>query len=154
VISRPTTDQIILDCRRELLETVLPAVSDPAVTICLQMMENVLRNAATRAAHEIAWMLEESERMLAYATEVVSALPESAATAAAVEAAGGGKPATYHLQDVVDSYSRASEAFSCALEAAVAGPDPDLAARGVAILEDRTATELEIKGEWSMIGRG
>ena len=59
MLSRPTTEQIIMDCRRELLETIDPAVSAPQVKVVIQMLENVLRNAAVRSAHEIAWMHSE-----------------------------------------------------------------------------------------------
>ena len=64
MLSRPTTEQIILDCREELLNTIAPAVPEGPVLVAIHMMENVLRNCATRAAHEIAWMREECAAML------------------------------------------------------------------------------------------
>jgi hypothetical protein len=70
MFSRPTTDQVILDCRNELLNAVDSAVSDPTVKITIQMLENVLRNVAERAAHEIAWMHEETDLMIGFADEV------------------------------------------------------------------------------------
>lgn len=154
MISQPTTDQIILDCRRELLETVLPAVHDPAVVVCVQMLENVLRNAATRAAHEIAWMAEESEQILAYARDVAATVPNSSAIAAAIKAADEARSDSLHLSDVVIGYSAAGEALSCAVEAAVAAGDEVLSSRGVDLITARTEREQTIKGEWSMIGRG
>jgi hypothetical protein len=69
MFSRPTTDQVILDCRNELLNAVDSAVSDPTVKITIQMLENVLRNVAERAAHEIAWMHEETDLMIGFAAE-------------------------------------------------------------------------------------
>lgn len=157
MISLPTTEQIILDCRRELLETVLPAVTDPAVAVCIQMMENVLRNTATRAAHEIAWMKEEREEMVGYAREVADGLSPDAAgseVAAAVKAAEAAEGGSLHLADMVVAYSAAGEAFSCALEQAVAAGATDHIQRGVDILRRRTEREQEIKGDWAMIGRG
>lgn len=154
MISRPTTDQILLDCRRELLETVLPAVSDPAVAVCVQMMENVLRNTAARAAHEIAWMTEESEQMLAYARDVAAGGPGDADLAAAIQAAEAARSPSLHLDDVVAAYSAAGEALSCAVEAAIAAGDGALTGRGVDLIKARTDREQEIKGEWTMIGRG
>jgi hypothetical protein len=155
VISRPTTEQILLDCRRELLETVLPAVSDPAVTICIQMLENVLRNAATRSAHEIAWMTEESGQLLAYARDVVADLGAGAdEAAAAIRTAEAGEIGTLHLDDVVRAYSAAGDAFSAAVEAALAAGHATLVTRGVELLQARTDREQEVKGEWAMIGRG
>jgi hypothetical protein len=154
VISRPTTEQIILDCRRELMETVLPAVSDPAVVVCLQMLENVLRNAATRAAHEIAWMAEEAKAMTTYAHEVGTraSSPELRAVLAATDAAGDA--ASLHLDACVAAYSTAGELLSCAIEAAFAAEDDDLVEQGVRLLQERTDREQEIKGEWAMTGRG
>ncbi len=154
MISQPTTDQILLDCRRELLETVLPAVSDPAVVVCVQMLENVLRNAATRAAHEIAWMTEESEQILAYARDVAATVPGSGPVAAAIKVAEEAQSGSLHLSDVVAAYSAAGEALSCAVETAVSSGDRDLSQRGVELIKARTDREQEIKGEWSMIGRG
>ena len=59
MIAKPTTEQILNDCSRELMEVVLPAVADETVAVAIYMMDLVLRNAAVRAAHEIAWMTEE-----------------------------------------------------------------------------------------------
>jgi hypothetical protein len=154
LISQPTTDQILLDCRRELLETVLPALSDPAVVVCVQMLENVLRNTAARAAHEIAWMTEECERILDYAGDVAAALPDSDGVIAAIDAAEKARNGSLHLSDVVGAYSSAGEALSCAIETAVAAGDGGLTERGVELIRARTEREQEIKGEWSMIGRG
>ena len=154
MISQPTTDQIILDCRRELLETVLPAVSDPAVIVCVQMLENVLRNAATRSAHEIAWMAEESDQILTYAREVAAELPGTDTIAAAIRSAEDSQSGSLHLSDVVVGYSAAGEALSCAVEAAVAAGHDVLSRRGVDLITARTEREQTIKGEWSMIGRG
>jgi len=70
MLSKPTTQQVLLDCRRELLEVIDPAVSDPTVKIAIQMLENVLRNCAERSAHEIAWMRDESNLMVDYARDV------------------------------------------------------------------------------------
>lgn len=61
MISRPTTDQLILECCRHLLEDVVPHVADDAGRERLVMIETILRNTAVRAAHEIAWMTDEIE---------------------------------------------------------------------------------------------
>jgi len=71
MLSRPTTAQILEDCRRELSEVVAPALSDEAAAVSLAMLDEVLRNCAVRASHEIAWMMEEIDSMTAYAAEVV-----------------------------------------------------------------------------------
>ena len=67
MIAKPTTEQILNDCSRELMEVVLPAVTDETVQVTVFMMDLVLRNAAVRAAHEIAWMTEEIAELEAFA---------------------------------------------------------------------------------------
>lgn len=154
MLSRPTTDQILLDCRDELLTTIDATVTDPAAKIAIQMLENVLRNCAMRAAHEIAWMCEETSAMIEYAERVAAS---NAATGAVVSALGrfdDGRSDSLHLDDVSATYSIAGECLSVALEAALAGGDDSLAASGRALLEARLAHELEIMGEWTMVGRG
>ena len=59
MLSRPTTEQILLDCCRELMTGVLPALTDETAQVAVVMIETVLRNMAVRSAHEIAWMREE-----------------------------------------------------------------------------------------------
>jgi hypothetical protein len=156
MISCPTTDQIILDCRRELLDVILPDVQSDHVRVSIQMLENVLRNLATRSAHEIAWMREETAGLESFAQHVVASIPErSAETRAALDALAASPRTSDHLADVVETYSRAGEAFSCALETAMAaGADASaLSARGAELLMARNERELEIMGEWAMVGR-
>jgi len=150
--TRPSTDQIILDCRRELLEVILPDVSSDHVRVSVQMLENVLRNAATRAAHEIAWMHDETAALESYARDVAAAFPDDEALTGALQALDE-SPRHLHLEDVTDTYSRAGEAFSCALEAAMRAGHETLSERAVALLRARNDRELEIKGEWTMVGR-
>jgi len=154
VISRPTTDQVILDCRRELLEVIRPAVSDPSVLVAIDMLENVLRNAATRAANEIAWMTEETTAIEEYSREVLRVVGGDTALAAALADLDVVPRHSLQLGAVVTAYSAAGEAFSCALEAAIAAGRSDWQDRGVALLNQRTEREQEVKGEWLMTGRG
>lgn len=153
MISRPTTDQLLLDCSRELLEVVLPDVKTDHVRVAVQMLENVLRNAATRAAHEIAWMRQETVDLEAYAVDVAASLPPSEPLDAALVALEAAPRPSLDLVDVVEVYSRAGEAFSCALEAAMAEGRLDLAARAADLLAARNRHELDIMGEWTMVGR-
>ena len=155
MISRPTTDQIILDCRRELLDVVLPDVQSEHVRVSVQMLENVLRNVATRAAHEVAWMQEECALLEAFADEVVATLPAwSADVVSALGSLRTSDPTSLHLADVTERYSLAGEAFSCALEAAIAAGHAGLSQRAAEMLAARNQRELEINGEWAMVGRG
>ncbi len=51
MLSRPTTEQILLDCCRELMTNVLPSLTDATAQVSVIMVETVLRNTAVRAAH-------------------------------------------------------------------------------------------------------
>ena len=153
MISRPTTDQIILDCRRALLDVVLPDVQSEHVRVSVQMLENVLRNVATRAAHEIAWMQEEAALLEAFANEAAATLPASADVVAALGSLRTSDRTSLHLADVTERYSLAGEAFSCALEAAIAAGHAGLSQRAAEVLAARNQRELEINGEWAMVGR-
>ena len=82
MLSRPTTEQILLDCCRELMNVVLPALADETAQVSVIMIETALRNTAVRAAHEVAWMREETAEMESYARAVA----EQAAGAAPVPA--------------------------------------------------------------------
>ncbi len=154
MIALPTTAQIILDCRRELLEVIGPEVQSDAGKVSVQMLENVLRNVATRAAHEIAWMREETSSMEAFARDTLAAAPGTSAIAAALAALDAGPRLSLHLDDVAKVYSLAGEAFSCAIEAALSGGHATSAERGAALLATRSGTEVEIMGEWGFVGRG
>ena len=154
MLSQPTTDQILADCRNELLTTIDGAVTDPAVKIAIQMMENVLRNCAMRAAHEIAWMREETDAMIEFARSVAASGASTDALMHALAAHDAGRSDSLHLDDVVATYSLAGECLSVALESSLAADDADLVIAGRALLEQRLAHELEIMGEWTMVGRG
>jgi len=154
MITVPTTEQIILDCRRELREVIEPAVGDDGARIAIQMLENVLRNVATRAAHEIAWMREETDEMEAFARSVADAHPSAKGLAEALDALAAGRSESLHLADVVKVYSLAGDALSCAVEAATGAGDDTRTAQAAALLATRVGRELEITGSWGMVGRG
>ena len=154
MISLPTTEQIILDCRRELLEVIGSEVTSDAGKVSVQMLENVLRNVATRAAHEIAWMREETAALELFARDTEAAHPLASAVSAALAALDAAPRQSLHLDDVVAVYSLASEALSCAMEATLAAGDAELSGRGAALLAARSATEVNIMGDWGFVGRG
>ena len=137
MIAKPTTEQILDDCSRELMEVVLPAVSDATVQVTIYMMDLVLRNAAKRAAHEIAWMTDEIRELEAF-------------TATAPGAAG--EP-SLHLADVVERYRRASEGFAEAMDAAMAAGDEARTRAGTSLLTRRVEREQEVMCGWSPVGR-
>lgn len=153
MITRPTTPQIILDCRKELLEVIKPAVDNEAIGVSIDMLENVLRNCATRAGNEIAWMTAETSDLVAFAGEVAER-HRSEPLVEAISAFESGASSDLDLESVTATYSLAGEAFSCAAEAALRSGDAELAARAAALLQQRVDREVEIMGEWGFVGRG
>lgn len=153
MLSRPTTEQLILDCRNELLNTIDPAVSAEPVKIAIQMMENVLRNCATRAAHEIAWMREESDLMVAFARKVAATPCASPAITAALGAYDAGRSDSLHLDDVAATYDLAGDCLSAAIDAVMAAGDDALHLEARSILNARLDHENQIMGEWAFVGR-
>jgi hypothetical protein len=152
MITRPTTDALIGDCCRELTDAILPGLTDETLRLRLVMTETVLRNAAVRAAHEIAWMLAETSALVAYAAEVAGRHGNEPlrAAIAAVEAAPA---ASLHLGDVVDRYERAGQAFSEALAAAQEAGAADLVAQAREVLRDRVAIEKQVMATYTVVGR-
>jgi len=152
VISRPTTEQVLLDCCRVLEDDVLPGVADETMQVRLVMLGKVLRNAAVRAAHEVAWMREETARIEEYAGGV-AASTGSEPLRAALDDLAAGPHDSLHLADVVEVYGRASEALSVALEAALAAERDDLVREGESLLSARLQHENDVVGGWNSAGR-
>ena len=154
MIGRPTTEQIVRDVRRELLETIAPAVGDPGVQVTIQMLDSVLRNVAIRVAHEVAWMRDETGEIEAYARDVIDTVPDRAAVEEALAHLGTAPRDSLHLDDVVETYERAGEVLSRAIEAAAAAGHGGLWNRAAEILDGRLAREEEIMDGWVAVGRG
>jgi hypothetical protein len=154
VISRPTTEQLARDCAREILESVLPNVQDEAVGVAVRMIEQVLRNIAVRSAHEIAWMASEIADMDQYARDVMDSVPARAdELRPAFELLRDAPSSSLHLDDVVETYCRAGELFSIALEVAVSEDRKTLVARAAQLLDARSEHEIDAMADWSPIGR-
>jgi hypothetical protein len=153
VLSRPTTEQILLDCCRELMQAVLPALTDETAQVSVIMVETVLRNTAVRAAHEVAWMREETAEIESYAQAVAEQAPSAESLHAALKAFADAPRDSLHLDDVVETYCRAGNALSAALEIAVAGGLTGLVRRGEEILDVRAGHETEVMAGWSPTGR-
>ena len=152
MLSRPTTEQILLDCCHELMTTVLPSLTDATAQVSVIMVETVLRNTAVRAAHEVAWMREETADIEAYAQEVAAQAPGTTLETALAALAAAPR-ASLHLDDVVETYCRAGNALSAALETAVASGLAPLIQRGEEILDVRSGHETDVMADWSPTGR-
>lgn len=153
MISKPTTEQILVDCSRELTEVILPAVSDETVKVAVMMLNLVVQNAAVRSAHEIAWMRSETDDLEAFGRSVLSAYSRASGLKEALDALASAPRGSLHLDDVVETYRCASEAFSCAMEAAVAAGDDPLTSRGSSLLDRRVEHEAVVMCGWSPVGR-
>lgn len=150
MLARPTTDQILDDLAREVRDALIPATADPAMRVNLEMMEQLLAAAAVRAGHEIAWMHDEVETMIAYAADVADELDDEA-TRSALEAYERGRSDSLHLRDQVENYSLAGEALGRAIEAA--GDHPELLSRGADIVRARKDTEALVRPGFYFPGR-
>jgi hypothetical protein len=152
MIARPTTEQILLDCCRVLADDVLPAVADETTQVRLVMLEKVLRNAAVRAGHEIAWMREEGAAIEVYGRAVDGGTgdPEVRAALDGLARAPGD---SLHLADVTEAYCRAGDLLSVALEAALRSGRTDLVGEGESLLAARLAHENQVVGGWDSAGR-
>jgi hypothetical protein len=152
MIGRPTTEQILLDCCRELMEDVLPTLTDETTIVRVAMIEQVIRNAAARCAHEIGWMLEELPVIEEYGRAVFAAAPADD-LAAALRDVEDAADARMDLAVVTDRYARAGNLFAAALETAVTSGLLDLQAEGERLLEARLTREQQVMAGWSPTGR-
>jgi aminoglycoside phosphotransferase (APT) family kinase protein len=151
LITRPTTEQILLDCCQVLSNDILDAVSDETTQARIVMMEKVLRNAAARSAHEIAWMLEEVASVESYG-RAVSAATNADGLRTALDSLEKSPRNSLHLDDVAETYCRASDVFSLSLEAALDANQPELIRKGESLLEARLAHENDVVGRWDSTG--
>ena len=152
MISRPTTEQVLLDCCRVLEDDVLPGVADATMQVRLVMLGKVLRNAAVRSAHEVAWMCGETAQIEAYARAVAASTGSDGLRAALDDLAAGPRD-SLHLVDVVELYVRASEVLSVALESALQNGRDELVRQGEFLLAARLGHENDVVGGWDAAGR-
>ena len=151
MITRPTTAQVLLDCAREVRESIAPAVTDPTVKVRLEMLELLLASCAVRAGHEIEWMAEESAELIAYAADVLAAHPNDG-LGVLLDAAHA-EPESLGLDDRIAAYDRAGRAFAAALDHAMAAGDEALSARARQIVGRRRDHEGETRPGFYMPGR-
>ena len=153
MIPRPTTDELIADCCRELTEHVLPALTDETLQVRLVMTETVLRNAAVRAAHEIAWLREETDspaRLRALGRRAPCPSDDVSAALVAVDA---GPRASLHLADVVVGLRpRRAGVRRRARGRAARGAD-DLVAAARDLLRARIDREKQVMATYAVVGR-
>ena len=146
MIAGPSTEKIIHDCARELTQRVLPHLTDAPTIALVAMLDHVLRNAAERCAHEIAWMIEERAQILTLAEEVLARNPRLPGFQEAV--ANATEPASLNLDDVIDAYRRASEVLSIMLETTIGVDNASQYQAAFNLLLVRTKREKDITLGW------
>jgi len=147
--STPTTAQILEGIRADLRQTILPEVAAGPARVTLEMLDNLLSSAATRAGHEVAWMRDECDRMEAIADEV-----DDPAVREALAAYRVGDRESLHLEAVQQAYQQASEVLSRVIEHALATSNKALLEQARQVLRLRSEREVAILGEWTLAGRG
>jgi len=136
MLTRPTTEQVLVGIADELRDTVAPLIASEPVTVLLGQIDQILRSLAVRSAHETAWIHEEAD------------------TIAAVTGTDVGWPASLHLDEVVAWYDTVSRVLSTALDAAFAAGDTARIAELKHLLDARSANEMHIVGALELVGRG
>ena len=136
MLSKPTSDQMLIGIARDLREKVLPHLTEQPAVVVMGMIDQILRNLSVRVANEIEWMHEE---------------------VAAIAAASGrdpGSPQSLQLQHVVEWYGSVSRWLSAGVEAAYATGDQAEINKWRALIEARSAHEQAIMGSLDLVGRG
>ena len=140
---RPSTPQVLRDLAEELNREVMPLLTDSTDQIRLHMIMAVLNQCAVRAGTEIGLMRQETAAYADYGSVVATATGRSDVQALVDDIAPGDD---LDLDAVLAGYTRASEAFATALEAALAAGDADLITRGEELLQFRVANEQLMAG--------
>ena len=149
MLSRPTTDHVITGVIAALDERVMPTITDEPARVALQMAQQLLRGAAVRAAHEIAWMHDEID-----AIRQLAATTDDGAVAEALATLDGLDATSLHLAAVQARYDAAGEVLSRCIEAAYATGDQADVDRARTLLQARSAHEMEVVGQLDLVGRG
>ena len=136
MFSKPTTEQLLAGIADQLRTTVMAEIQTEPTKILLQQIDQILMGCSRRAAHEIAFIHEESQR--------VSTLTGK----------DQGAPASLHLDDVVAWYHKVSVALSNEVEAAFKSGDQTRIDAARAALDARSAVEMQILGALDLVGRG
>jgi hypothetical protein len=153
MISRPSCSRLLEVVRSELQSTVAPAVTDPGVTAVLGMIDSVLQNVGARCDHEVAWMRDEIAEIEDVAREVIDAgVDTGSRTSSALSRLRAHRSPSDHTADVQAEYDLAGELLSRALEVALSRGGA-LRDRVRSVLEHRLRREVEIRGDFTVIGR-
>lgn len=136
MFSKPTTEQLLAGIAEQLRTTVMAEVQTEPTKILLQQIDQILMGCSRRAAHEIAFVHDEAQRVAELTGKNV------------------GAPRSLHLDDVVVWYHEISVVLSEEVEAAFASGDQARVDAVRAALDARSAVEMQILGALDLVGRG
>ena len=136
MFAKPTTEQLLAGIAEQLRTTVMAELQTEPTRILLQQIDQILMGCSRRAAHEIAFVHDEAQRV----AELVGR--------------DMGKPSSLHLDDVAAWYHAISSVLSSEVEAAFASGDAARIAAVKAVLDQRSAVEMQILGALDLVGRG
>jgi hypothetical protein len=153
MISTPSCSRLLEVVRAELQSTVAPAVTDPGVAAVLGMIDSVLQNVGARCDHEVAWMRDEIAEIQDVAREVIDAgVDTESRVGDALALLRAHRSPSDHTADVQAEYDLAGEVLSRALEVALPRGGA-LRGRARSVLANRLRREVEIRGEFTLVGR-
>ena len=152
MISKPTTPQLI-DAVCAALEGTVAPVLDGVPRDTLEKAIGILKVLSVRAAHEIAWMREESDEIVALAGRFVDELPDTAALTEALAALAARRDDSLSLADVQASYELAGEVLSRAVECAYRSGSRDHIADATRTVEQRIVHQDLTIGTFEAAGR-
>jgi len=136
MFSRPTTEQLLAGIAEELRTVVASEVQTETTKIMLQQIDQILMGCSRRAAHEIAWVHEEAEKIGALTGKPI------------------GQPASLHLEDVLAWYHQVSSLLSDEVGAAFRSGDQNRIDAVKEVLDARSAIEMQVLGALDLVGRG
>ena len=156
MIPRPTTAQLLQQCRRELTDNIAGQLSDETALVALEQIQMVLDVCAHRTEHEIADLVAETAEMERLVRIVVDArgdeLPRTTAALAGVD---GGRTDSLLRSDLIVTYELAAQALSAAIEELMdLGDTERVDALVTWMREVRQPRELAALANWAMPGRG
>lgn len=153
MIGQPSCSRLLEVVRAELRSTVAPAVTDPGVAAVLGMIDSVLQNVGARCDHEVAWMRDEIAEIEDVAREVVEAGSDAGSRVNdALSQLRAHRSPSDHTAEVQAEYDLAGEVLSRALEATLP-VEGALRERVRSVLEHRLRREVEIRGDFTLVGR-
>jgi hypothetical protein len=154
MITRPSSATLIEVVRAELRTGVAAAVTDPAASVVLGMVDTVLASVAVRCEYEIAWMHDEIGQIEQLAAELVAARRDpDGEISSAVRALADNRSPDLRLCHVQREYDHAGEVLSRCIEAVAGDVGSPVQARVRQLLEARVAREAHIRATTPLTGR-